>query len=158
MNDKIREIMNNLKVVSGLPIEFRARRMYGELIGDKNFCVPLAASILLNISFDRMLNIASELGRRKGKGMSWRLINDMFWVLGFKLVKTNKYLGKTCKTLDISNKGNYLVDMKNHMAAWKGGELKDYSKYSRKRVKGVYRIEERRLNIAANKVLLELLT
>ena len=151
-------VLENLKEVSGLPIEFRARRIYGGLIGDSNYCAPLAASILLDIPFDRMLNIASSIGRRKGKGMSWDLINDMFWVLGFKLVKIDRYSGKTCTSLDILDKGMYLIDMKRHVAAWQDGELKDYSKYSRKRVKGVYRIEAQKLSIAANKVLLELLT
>lgn len=134
--------------MSNLPEAYTAAKENGAFAGDKNFCAPLAISIVAEISPLEAQVACILQGRKKGKGTVFHTqTKPALEELGFDVERI--YIkAKTVKTIEKElaakkDGGKYLIRVKRHILAFSEGKVQDWSKGSLKRVYKVYKVTKK---------------
>ena len=108
--------------------------------GETNDCTVIAVAIATGKAYDEVHNIFRRCGRKRRRGCSTWTVEKALSVLGFKVEKLEKWKGKTCTSLDLPRKDNYIAFTCNHALAVKFGLVKDWSAQRRNRITEVWKI------------------
>jgi hypothetical protein len=108
--------------------------------GETNDCTVIACAIATGKAYDDVHKIFTRCGRKRKKGCTTWTVEKVLSVLGFKVEKLEKWKGKTCASLELPRKDNYIAFTCDHALAIKFGLLKDWSDGRRNRITEVWKI------------------
>ncbi len=116
--------------------------------GDRNFCTVIALAFALDISPAAAQKRLRALGRRKGKGVIFPVLLAAISSGGKSYTRLEKHPCTKAKTMItlmklIPKRGTFLVHQTTHVAIVRDGKVMDWSEGRRKRINGVYRIEDK---------------
>ena len=113
----------------------RHKRLYKQVreLGHTNNCAIVAAIILTGRSPECVIAAAEKAGKLKNRGMNQNQQVHMYAILDHSM-KIIYHSGKTAKTVK-PQYNNCTVHVKNHVGAWKNGQLDDWMKDGRRRIK-----------------------
>jgi len=110
---------------------------------DTNACGLIAIAIATNKTFGEVHAIFKRLGRKNRQGVSTAQMQRVLNILGFKIVKLSEWKGKTCTTLTLPRKDNYIALTASHALAVKFGLIKDWTDGRRHRIQQVWKVVAR---------------
>ena len=110
---------------------------------DTNACGVIAIAIATNKTFGEVHAIFKRLGRKNKQGVTTWQMQKVLHILGFKIVKLSEWKGKTCTTLTLPRKDNYIALTSGHALAVKFGLIKDWTDGRRHRIQQVWKIVAR---------------
>ena len=102
-------------------------------LGHNRNCAIVAAIILTGRSPECVIAAAEKAGKLKNRGMNQDKQEKMYAILDHTMTEI-PFIGKTAMTVDPAA-NNCTVHVKNHVGAWKNGQLDDWMKGSRRRIK-----------------------
>jgi hypothetical protein len=110
--------------------------------GETKDCAVKAVAVVTGTDYDTVLRLFYRLGRRPGTGTSKHMLLEAIALLGYKL-DPSCYRSKTVVTLERefkNRRGRYLVWTRNHLLAVVDGEVVDWTKGRRHRVRAVSKV------------------
>lgn len=131
---------------------------------DTNMCGVIATSIVTERCYDDIYRDYKKLGRKDRKGVKWDQMRDMLKRKGYStrlthsrrqhwndpldydeapvLLAPKNCTGFTMKTIGriLDRNKVYLVNCRGHIAAYKGGELQDWSVDTKRHVQLVWEV------------------
>ncbi len=109
-------------------------------LGDTNDCAVIAVAIATGKSYSEVHTVLRRCGRSAKRGTTLWQMEKALSVLGFDVEKLTKWKGKTCTTLELPRKDNYIAITCNHALAVKFGLIKDWTDGRRNRIRRVWKI------------------
>ena len=107
---------------------------------DNNACGVIAIAIATNKTFGEVHAIFKRLGRKNKQGVTTWQMRKAIHILGFEVEELEKWKGKTCTTLSLPRKDNYIALTSGHALAVKFGLIKDWTDGRRHRIQQVWKI------------------
>jgi len=111
-------------------------------LNDTNACGVIAIAIATNTTFKEVHAVFKRMGRKNGRGVTTSQMERVLNVLGYKVERLEKWKGKTCTTLNLPRKDNYIAMTSGHALAVKFGLVKDWTAGRRHRIKAVWKIRK----------------
>jgi len=110
-------------------------------------CAVKALAVVTGRSYNFAHKTLKRMGRRDRMGTPRIMTLRAVQLLGFKLKLVEKHAmnkAKTVRTLEskIPSKGTFLVHVKGHVIAVKGGMIHDWSYDSCRRIQAIYRVSK----------------
>jgi hypothetical protein len=112
-------------------------------LNDTNACGLIAIAIATNKTFGEVHAIFKRLGRRNKQGVTTWQMKKVLNILGFEIEELDKWKGKTCTTLTLPRKDNYIALTASHALAVKFGLIKDWTDGRRHRIQQVWKVVAR---------------
>lgn len=113
-------------------------------VGEHNDCTVKALALTTRHSYDSAHAILTEAGRKKGRGPSWYQWRAAFPLAGYHLLDiTHKIKAKTITTLEregLPKLHCYVVEVRGHVVAMRGGKVLDWTQGRRYRINRVLRV------------------
>jgi hypothetical protein len=114
---------------------------------DDKACGVIAVSIACDVTYKKAYKALESMGREHGNGTRSDMYRGALDMLGYKVVDvTRHYKSKTPLTLskEIKNKkGSYILRITDHAVAIKDGEITDWTKDSRRKVRQILKIRKK---------------
>ena len=128
-----------------MPYIYETMKAFSNIYSEKNDCAVISVAIVTDSNYTDTHRLFERLGRKKGGSTNMPNIIRAVNKRGYKLVCIDKYINKIKKmkgsgvtTCTISryldNDKAYLVGTSGHIAAFKEGELHDWSSNRKLRV------------------------
>ena len=126
-------------------MNYKSISAYAKAKGHTRYCSPLAVALTTGVDFDTVHELLVSEGYRKGINNTTdaKGTTEVIPLLGFNVDRIDIPEGvKTAITLSkgLPAKGKYLICYRGHVGAYIDGELEDWTKGKRKRVKEIYHI------------------
>ena len=112
-------------------------------MGEKKDCAVRAVTMATYQDYEFVWKIFNDLGRKPGCGTPWTLIWKALDKLGRKVENvTNEYRATTVGQLgrELTKHDNILVSTSGHILCANEGQIHDWTKGRRHRIKAIYRV------------------
>ncbi len=107
-------------------------------------CTVKAVAIACNVPYKVAHKAMSDNGRKPRQGAYPFQTHNAIKSLGFKVEMTHRFTAKTITTLarELPSRGVFIVHVRGHVLACRGGEVKDWTEGRRNRILSVYRVSK----------------
>ena len=117
-------------------------------VNERNDCGVKALAVVSGRKYNSARRALAGSGRRSGRGTSIFSMQMSLGAFGLKMEPLSGHAmnkAKTIRTLKkvIPSRGNFLVHVKGHILAIRGGEIHDWSEDSCRRIKQIWRVKAR---------------
>lgn len=109
---------------------------------DRGFCSVIAIAVACHVSYGKAYNTMKRNGRRDRDGASMLQIRCAVKELGYNIEEIEGFYGKQVKTMArrLSQNDNYMVLVRGHILAIRGGIVEDWTADRAHKVQRVYKI------------------
>lgn len=113
-------------------------------LGDTNCCGPIAISLATGVALKKVIDLYEKYGRKKRQPSHFYQHVNVLGELGYCIRTTDK-TAKTVLTFERSadKSKTYLIRIRGHILCYKHGQIHDWTKGRRHRIREVYEVERR---------------